>query len=720
MALLITSSTQARYGDSDFQIENAYSYKNFLSNPTIIPKNSAVCVQSIKFNRQGHFVVKGGDYISYVLNSKTHSSVNKLIDNNTMTPIAWGIKPGTYNSKQFEKAIKTGLDSAIQCHPDMEKVVVEKVITSGKFAGYKITTNQKVAPTDQTELIKAFPIIDIYNNSGDQGTGQIPYSLIGGSPTYPMWTGGLMNADSTVPFTANTSTYEYTAGTKTGTFKGGFGLQGYTLMYSPTCPVSLQGGGYQVGVDKYVGTEAGRTVTSYQWISSLCRPMAVGYDAIANAAGDGDWYDYHNVGVTIPPWTSLGGGGGALFNPNVRPPSGPGNWTQFGDYWCACRLNVETAIYELQVGYYGLRPGVSSFNNLPPQGTNDKYTSKLRYMNQTKDHSVTNCPTELQYWNATGTRVETTPVAPGSVAGPYDMGANANGYKAFRWELKGENVFLYAVKADNSEDFVVSITEDPTINFPAISQNQVRLYPKLMVQNDDVLAGNTSLTISAYKGRDMGETEGAGTSIEHFGNGFYENNIGDQVAEEIDRRGVSSDPAFAYTRVGYDNATDIIGYVPQYVLGITPDIQPQFLITQPEANTRELLGFDKSFIAGTLDASAGSRGGYILTSANVPNAQGQEHSLFVRCPTLTQMSQNFGRGGMSKIIHHIPQFDNTGKSIGSLFFENTSPMYLRLGNTEDIMLNELQIDIVDRNEQYAYELDGSTIVVLHIKPENQI
>ena len=48
MSLIITSSTQDRYVDTDFAVENAHSYKNYMINSIQIPKRSAVCVQSVK------------------------------------------------------------------------------------------------------------------------------------------------------------------------------------------------------------------------------------------------------------------------------------------------------------------------------------------------------------------------------------------------------------------------------------------------------------------------------------------------------------------------------------------------------------------------------------------------------------------------------------------------------------------------------------------------
>jgi hypothetical protein len=90
-------------------------------------------------------------------------------------------------------------------------------------------------------------------------------------------------------------------------------------------------------------------------------------------------------------------------------------------------------------------------------------------------------------------------------------------------------------------------------------------------------------------------------------------------------------------------------------------------------------------------------------------------SLFVRINSTSQISFNAGKTGVSKIVYHIPQFNNTGDTTGSLFFEPAEKTYLSLNNPNEIILNDVRVDIVDKNEKYATELTGSSVVVFHIK-----
>jgi hypothetical protein len=63
----------------------------------------------------------------------------------------------------------------------------------------------------------------------------------------------------------------------------------------------------------------------------------------------------------------------------------------------------------------------------------------------------------------------------------------------------------------------------------------------------------------------------------------------------------------------------------------------------------------------------------------------------------------------------IPRFTNDGKQFGDLFFEVAEKTYIDLNNTETFVLNQLQVQIVDKNERVVDDLHGDTIVVFHIR-----
>jgi hypothetical protein len=98
---------------------------------------------------------------------------------------------------------------------------------------------------------------------------------------------------------------------------------------------------------------------------------------------------------------------------------------------------------------------------------------------------------------------------------------------------------------------------------------------------------------------------------------------------------------------------------------------------------------------------------------------GTTQGLFVRTPSLTNKSYNMGKSIPSQIIYHCPKFDNQGNSSGDMYFEAAEKTYLCLDNTEEIQLNDMQIELVDKNERISQDLVGATIVVLHFRKSSR-
>jgi hypothetical protein len=90
--------------------------------------------------------------------------------------------------------------------------------------------------------------------------------------------------------------------------------------------------------------------------------------------------------------------------------------------------------------------------------------------------------------------------------------------------------------------------------------------------------------------------------------------------------------------------------------------------------------------------------------------------LFIRCPTLTHQSYNFGKGIPSKIIASIPPESlNRDTVSGGGFFAPSEMTYLTLNNTETLHFNDITLEIVDKNEQVVDILDRNTTATLHFR-----
>ena len=88
---------------------------------------------------------------------------------------------------------------------------------------------------------------------------------------------------------------------------------------------------------------------------------------------------------------------------------------------------------------------------------------------------------------------------------------------------------------------------------------------------------------------------------------------------------------------------------------------------------------------------------------------------FLRCPTLTHQSFNFGKGIPSKIIGTFPNAGPTGRDMGHMYYSPNNLTYLKLNNPSPITINELTLEIVDKNEEIVKDLGQSTTVILHVK-----
>ena len=102
------------------------------------------------------------------------------------------------------------------------------------------------------------------------------------------------------------------------------------------------------------------------------------------------------------------------------------------------------------------------------------------------------------------------------------------------------------------------------------------------------------------------------------------------------------------------------------------------------------------------------------TSTSIPKLI-SNISLFIRLNNFTQNSVNARKGTTSKIIAHLPRFDNSGNETGGLYFQGDKT-YIALNNPTELLINSFDIDFVYENETLCTALTGKTIVVLHIRP----
>lgn len=92
-----------------------------------------------------------------------------------------------------------------------------------------------------------------------------------------------------------------------------------------------------------------------------------------------------------------------------------------------------------------------------------------------------------------------------------------------------------------------------------------------------------------------------------------------------------------------------------------------------------------------------------------------DKSIFVRCNNLTFDSYNGATSGISKILMALPKFDNRGSEFGALFYDSKELIFLDLNNSEDFILSDLSVDLINIDERFARGITGNTIITFVIK-----
>ena len=173
------------------------------------------------------------------------------------------------------------------------------------------------------------------------------------------------------------------------------------------------------------------------------------------------------------------------------------------------------------------------------------------------------------------------------------------------------------------------------------------------------------------------------------------------------------DNATGYTQMGLNTGTNWVGatqnYFPVYIF-----TESQLYRPSKYAGISGLLGFrNNGVVTGNTQFTGRDR---IVISPETPKFL-STNSMFVRVRDLAHESYNFSKGSISKILYHMPRFDNTGNEVGGLFFEPAERTYLDLNNAADMYINNLNVEICNSDETLANNLTGKTIITFHIRPK---
>ncbi len=296
---------------------------------------------------------------------------------------------------------------------------------------------------------------------------------------------------------------------------------------------------------------------------------------------------------------------------------------------------------------------------------------------------------EVKYW---------TNASSAFSGGRVDLNASTE-YTDFAFFVNGEDV---AVKAYNgaSWELVTQYTAGQSADsyFKPINQSCWCLHPVIGIGGGNATTQSCTLEVKQF---DTPNITGYNPKV-LYGGGWYETN------ELLNTTNLCAE---LETRAWNDPRTNTRSYVNASTLGIP---YSPVMILQPSdiyfrtfgANATTLLGFNQSIV----DTPISPTGIPIFQSTFAPTLT-SSLAMFVRLNNFGQNVTNAFTGNKSKILAHLPRFDNTN-STGRLYFEPNQLVWLDLDNPSDMQINEFDISFNYINEQYATVLQGQSIVAL--------
>ena len=288
--------------------------------------------------------------------------------------------------------------------------------------------------------------------------------------------------------------------------------------------------------------------------------------------------------------------------------------------------------------------------------------------------------------------------------GRYNMSTNASGMTFVEFHLKGNEMHLSMGNASNSYNLVNPQTLTGSIKkniFKPLSLTTELLYPHLWIQKP-----SKSFTVTKYDGK-TGYT--FGDPNRDWWARMEKEGLTARFCKRIDTRywaDIEVDDIFD-TSLPVNGSFAEADFPVVIILG-----EDENYVNTVDANAELLLGFESQHL---LDSPSYTNPSYTFSSHSVPplTARG---SAFVRLNNFTQQSFNAGKGALSKILYHLPRFDNSGNEVGSdLFYESAEKTYVALNNPNELNINSFDIDIVTEQEVFATDLVGKSIVVLHFR-----
>ena len=683
MSLVVLSNSQSAYDDEDgttsvLGIQNPNSFHNAMSNTITLPPHTEVGVVSAKLFRRPKVVIQSNSvFYAYFGKLLTQAQVLEVVSTNI--PVEVIVPAGTYSQDEFQGVLQTALSDAFGSHPNLAEFGV--VVTKPESGGLPTAVDGGWSYT----------LVQTSTASEDPDRAKIVSDISGKDLTFRYLGASIVDDSESLKYTKadkHIKRVKDGASATKGWDDGGQGMIN-NLPINMSSALTPAQGSFSVNFNNAI--DNGLFSDSEGWMVGLSRPEC--------RSGQSP------PAVSVPPYFS--GDAGPMFDYCVWY-SGEdelvhlGHVIDFADdeyqfqeitYWGADIQGIDARASTTQLTKSDLSYGSGAGTRLNwiVQGeqmkltiTDDSFANDVTIMNTTQDDWA-----KLglkRAFKPTGTTTQT--LYPKFDLSTKDKYLVLNHYEApLQWAKRSGQSGGY----DYPEDVpLVGVTQ-----------------PK---------GGSSFWGKCIYNTRTMQDAslsdlcqrcEGIGTQIAYVGQDSSLLSAGALIDSEAIKYGYgfilneSFGGAGGYTNSGTGNCRAFLGFPADKLPG----------------NVLSLGGFNhqgRVSNAGGGDANTGdSTCKYVVNSFSALGFSPKQ--LFIRCPTLTHQSFNFCKGLTSKILWSLPRFSNDGSTTGPLYFQQAQPIYLALRNNAPLVINDLQIDFVSKDEQIAEDLGGETVVVLHFR-----
>jgi len=662
-------------------IASAGSFQNHFRSPLEVEANSEIAVESVKINRADKFDIVADDQFFVYFGEEL--TANTLSGSVTTNGVAIDVPVGAYDRNTMATALENAINKA-PLNPAINgsAVVSVKSDSNGLFDGFKFSFTS-ASISDATE----------YGNGGTD----VSRVVEGNGGTIAA---NLNLADAGTPLKKQ---FEFTkvgsvlncCQTRASVFPDYVGKG--TRFFSSECCARFQvpplANACGLCVFDLQSKEAMSGSGTGSWLCGLSRPTTAysnfgyPYYLTNTAQNSGTKQDrFLKNGTMCDYWVEFSnackttGGEDALLVKQWGKQKDPQQW-----------LPEEVKYYE---------DGNSQFKGGTPLNAAGIVSNSLRYV------IFELCGNELKLYLS-----QTPTIVSGKTFFLVDSAqaaAGANASLNFA-PLGNSEEFLHPVVSLTREDQKVALVDYDAFDianfsFPTTSTFRINKKDNLPRRDNPLIAGSDWWSQAAISSRGQKEIRfnELRPSTLWYGN--------PDAPTNYRYKNLNSDGTIDYSVVMIVNKENFIDDFNQYKqkLYVIP-------INQNNANMGRILGFQtfSQIEQSVYGAPTTSASGVAFDSLNA--GEFAVSSCFVRVNDLAIQSFNGAKSSMSQMIYHIPRFTNDGKQYGELYFTAPEKTYIKLNNTDKMILNNIKIDIVDRNEVIVDDLQGSTIVALHIR-----